>query len=164
MRARTAGFTMIEMLAVIAVIAILSLLALPSYFDRIAREQILAALPLADVAKKPIGEIWAAFQTMPEDNAAAGVPAANKIVNNYVSGLTVQDGAIHLQFGNRAAKALAGKVLTLRPAVVEDEPKVPVTWVCGHAGGPAQMKVLGANRTDIPNEYMPLECRRLGKD
>ncbi|MEW6165727.1 MAG: pilin [Pseudomonadota bacterium] len=163
MRRIPSGFTMVEMMAVLAVIAILSLLALPTYLDRIAREQVTGALPLADVAKKPIAEIWALLQVMPEDNKAAGIPAPEKIVNNYVSSLTVRNGAIDLKFGNRAGKAIQEKTLTLRPAVVEDEPQVPVAWVCGYAEPPSPMKLLGTDSTSVPQEYLPLECRSLGR-
>lgn len=153
------GFTLVEMMAVIAVIAILALMALPSYLDRIVKAQIEAALPLAEIAQKPIAAQWAATQTMPEDNEAAGLPAPEKIVNNYVSALTVQDGVITLTFGNRANHTLAGKVLTLRPAVVEDAPVVPVVWVCGRAEAPDKTKLLGTDQTNIDSLYLPFECR-----
>jgi prepilin-type N-terminal cleavage/methylation domain-containing protein len=54
MATRQRAFTMMEMLAVIAVIAILATLAVPSYLERIVRDQIKSALPLADIAKQPI--------------------------------------------------------------------------------------------------------------
>jgi type IV pilus assembly protein PilA len=155
------GFTMMEMMAVIAVIAILATLAVPSYLDRLVRDQINASLPLADIAKKPVATAWSATQAFPADNAAAGLPVPEKIVANYVSSLTVRDGAIHITFGNRASKALAGKILSLRPAVVEDAPIVPVAWVCGAAEAPDKMTVNGANLTNVPNGLLPLECRAL---
>ena len=152
---------MMEMLAVIAVIAILATLAVPSYLERIVRDQIKASLPLADIAKQPIAAAWSSTQSFPTDNAAAGLPVPEKIVANYVSAMTVRDGAIHLTFGNRASGAIAGKVLSLRPAVVEDAPIVPVAWVCGSAEGPDKMKVSGANLTDIKDGLLPLECRAM---
>ena len=152
------GFTLLEMLVVLGMIAILSLIALPSYLDRIVRQQIEAALPLADVAKRPLGAAWALTQTFPADNAAAGLPAADRIVGNQVSAVTVQDGAIHLTFGNTVSGSLKGKILSIRPAIVEDAPIVPVAWVCGNAPVPDKMTVKGDNRTSVPNVFLPLEC------
>ena len=119
------GFTMMEMVAVIAVIAILATLAVPSYLERIVRDQIKESLPLADIAKKPVADAWASTQRFPADNAAAGLPLPDKIVANCVRSVTVRDGAIHITFGNRATAAISGKVLSLRPAVVADAPIVP---------------------------------------
>jgi len=153
------GFTMLELMAVVAVIAILATLAVPSYLDRIVRDQIKAALPLADLAKQPIAASWLVAQTFPADNLSAGLPPAEKIVANYVSSVAVQDGAIHLTFGNRVNKAILGKILTLRPAVVEDAPIVPVAWVCGYADAPDGMTVNGANLTSVPEPLLPIECR-----
>ena len=152
------GFTLLEMLVVLGMIAILSLIALPSYLDRIVRQQIEAALPLAEVAKRPVGAAWALTQAFPADNAAAGLPPADKIVGNQVSAVTVQDGAIHITFGNTVAGALKGKILTLRPAIVEDAPIVPVAWVCGNAAVPDKMTVKGDNRTSVANAFLPLQC------
>jgi type IV pilus assembly protein PilA len=158
---RGQGFTMLEMMAVLAVIAILATLAIPSYLDRIVRDQIKAALPLADVAKPPIAASWSRDGTFPADNAAAGLPPPEKIVANYVSAVAVVDGAIHMTFGNRANKAIAGKILSLRPAVVEDAPMVPVAWICGSAEAPEKMTVNGRNLTDVPAALLPVDCRAL---
>jgi type IV pilus assembly protein PilA len=161
MRHRLRGFTLMEMMAVLAVIAILATLALPSYLEKIVRDQIRAALPLADIAKQPIAAAWANERSFPADNAAAGLPTADKIVANHVRALAVKDGAIHITFGNRASKSLTGKILSLRPAVVDDAPIVPVAWVCGHAEAPDKMLLYGKNLTSVPEPLLPIECRAL---
>lgn len=153
------GFTLVEMAAVLAVIAILAAMALPSYLDRKIRQQIEAAMPLAEVAKKPVAAAWTMQAPFPTDNTAAGLPAADKIVNNYVSAVAIQDGAVNITFGNQAIGAIKGKILTLRPAVVADAAVVPVAWVCGNANPPDKMTVKGANRTSVQASYLPLECR-----
>jgi type IV pilus assembly protein PilA len=153
------GFTLMEMAVVMAIIAILALMAVPSYQDRIVRDQIVSGLPLADIAKAPIALSWATVQSFPADNAAAGLPPAEKVVNNYISSVAVQAGAIHITFGNSVNGIIKGKTLSLRPAVVADAPIVPVAWVCGDAPGPGQMTVKGENKTDIPANYLPVNCR-----
>lgn len=146
-------------MVVIAVIAILALVALPSFTQKLAREQVAEAMPLAGIAQLPVNAAWSAGQPLPADNAAAGLPAADKIVNTLVSSVTVQDGAIHIRFGNRAAPPLQGKTLSLRPAVVEDAPVVPIAWICGKSPVPAKMTARGADRTDIPVGLLPMRCR-----
>ena len=150
---------MIEMLAVLAVIAILAALAVPNLMDRMVRDQIIEGAKLADVAKGPLAAGWSTAKKLLNDNAEAGLPVAEKIVSNHISGVVVESGAIHLKFGNGASAALQGKTLTLRPAVVEDAPVVPVAWVCGAASAPAMMTLRGTNRTDISARYLPLNCR-----
>jgi type IV pilus assembly protein PilA len=153
------GFTLIEMLVVISIIAILAMVALPNTQDKLVRNQITEALTLADIVKAPLAAMWSSAHTFPADNAAAGLPAANKIVNNFVGSITVENGAIHIAFGNRANALLKDKILSLRPAVVDDAPVVPVTWVCGYAPAPEQMSIKGNNKTNVPNNYLPLLCR-----
>ena len=153
------GFTMIEIAVALAVVAVLALLAVPSFQDRIVRDQIVSATPLADIAKAPIALSWAALQAFPSDNVSAGLPPPEKIVNNFISSVLVDAGAIHITFGNSANGLIKGKILTLRPAVVLDAPVVPVAWVCGDAAGPGQMTIKGENRTNIPANYLPYNCR-----
>ena len=162
MATRRDGFTLIEMMVVIAIISILALIAAPSYLDQMIRKQIVDAVPLADVAKTPIALAWAVAQSFPRDNAGAGLPAADKIVNNYISALSVQDGAIHIAFGNSANALIKGKILSIRPAVVDDAPIVPVAWVCGNAVGPGKMSIKGENKTNVPAGYLPVNCRAPG--
>jgi len=157
---RQRGFTLLELMVVVGIIAILALLAIPTYQDKFIRDQIAEAIPLADIAKPPVALSWALLQNFPADNAAAGLPVADKIVNNFIKSVAVQGGAIHITFGNRAHAAIAGKILTLRAAVVEDAPIVPVTWVCGYAPAPEKMTMKGENRTNIPPGYLPVRCRQ----
>jgi len=154
---------MVEMLVVIAIIAILSLLAVPTFQDTIVRNEIKEALPLADIAKQPVALTWSMTQTFPRDNADVLLPVPEKIVSNLVKSVTVKDGAINVTFGNRANGVINGKVLTLRPAVVEDTPVVPVAWVCGSAEAPEKMTVKGKNETNIPDTFLPFNCRARGQ-
>ena len=159
MRAQGQGFTLIEILIVLAGVAILALLALPNYSTRIIQEQIVEALPLADIAKPPVALGWAVTQTFPADNAAAGLPVPEKIVSNLVSSVALEGGVINITFGNRANNQIVGKVLSVRPAVVEDSPIVPITWLCGFAPTPGKMTAKGMNKTSIPMNQLPLRCR-----
>ena len=154
------GFTMLEMAVVLAIIAILALMAVPSYIEKIVKDQIVEALPLADLAKGPVAASWSATQILPDNNEGAGLPPADKIVSNFVRSVQVQNGAIHVTFGNRASTAIKDKILTLRPAVVADAPVVPVAWVCGNAAAPDKMTVKGENKTNIETKFLPLKCRQ----
>jgi len=159
MHSSRSGFTLIELMIVVAIIAILAMVAMPSIQGKLVRSQIIEAAHWSDVAKNPIAAAWAATKTLPVDNAAAGLPSADKMVSNLVTNVSVESGAIHITFGNQANAALKDKVLTLRPAIVEDATMVPVAWVCANAKPPDKMTAKGTNRTDIPERFLPLNCR-----
>ena len=141
------GFSVIEMMVVVAIIGILAMIAIPSSMGRIVKEQVIAAMPLADIAKEPIAAAWKATKTLPANNEEAGLPAPEKVVSNFVSALIVQDGVIHMTFGNKAHPQIKGKILSMRPAVIEESQVVPIAWVCGYAKAPAQMTIKGENKT-----------------
>jgi type IV pilus assembly protein PilA len=156
------GFHLLEVMIAVAIVGILAALAIPSFLIRRTMNEITDAMTLADIAKPPIALAWAAIQDFPADNANAGLPAADKIVNQYITSVAIKDGAILITFGNSANQVINGKILTLRPAVVEDEPVVPITWICGNAAAPPKMTVKGVNKTNIPDLYLPYKCRTPG--
>jgi len=161
MAPRGRGFTLIEIMVAVGIVAILALMTIPAFMDQYIRNQIADALPLADIAKAPVAASWAVVHALPADNASAGLPVPEKVVNNYISALQVDGGAIHVTFGNRANSTIKGKVLTLRPAIVTDAPIVPVAWVCGYAQVPGNMTAQGENRTNVPANYLPVSCREI---
>jgi len=156
---RGQGFSLLELMIVIAIIAILALIALPGVPDRFVRDQIVDAVKLADIVKTPVALRWSLTATMPVDNAAAGLPAPDSIVNNYISAVAVESGAIQITFGNHAYASIRGKMLTLRPGVVEGAPIVPVAWVCAGAEPPTRMTARGIDKTNVAMKYLPLNCR-----
>ncbi|MBL8519362.1 MAG: pilin [Betaproteobacteria bacterium] len=159
-RVRThTGFTLIELVMVISIVAVLALMALPSIYGQTARNQIKESIPLMDLVKRGVANAYYANREMPADNAAARVPAADKIVGNYVSAVTVKDGAVTMTFGNSVTARLKGKKLTVRPAVVQDEPSVPIAWVCAKKAVPEKMTAMGSDETNIDGEALPIDCR-----
>ena len=159
MERRCQGFTWIELLMAISVLGILALMAIPSMQETAIKKQVKEALAMADIAKKGVQLALALTGHMPPDNAAAGLPPAEKIVGTLVNGVQVEDGAITLTFGNSAHKLLEGKKLTLRPAVVPDQPMVPIAWVCHASQVPKGMELRGRDTTDVQPAHLPLECR-----
>jgi type IV pilus assembly protein PilA len=155
----TRGFTLLELMVVLAVIAILALAAVPNMMDKLAREQVVEALPLADVLKPAVETAWRSGTPLPADNAAAELPPPEKFVSRLVQSARLENGAIHLVFGNSAHRLLQGKVLTLRPAGVESARIVPLTWLCAAAAVPGNMTVQGENRTTVPASLLPRRCR-----
>lgn len=153
------GFTVVEMMVVVAILGILAMIVIPSSIERIIREEVAAAIPLADAVKEPAAAQWKATKTLPVDNNEAGLPAADKVVSNLISTLVVDKGAIHMTFGNKARAILQGKILSIRPAVIEESQAVPIAWVCGNAPAPAKMTLLGDNKTNIDTKYLPSACR-----
>ena len=147
------------MILVVAIIAILAMIAIPSSVERIAKEHVLAAIPLADIAKEPIAAQWKLLKTLPMDNKEAGLPAPDKVVSNFISAVAIKDGVINMTFGNKANPKLKGKILSIRPAVIEEAQIVPIAWVCGYAKAPNKMLLLGANQTNIEDRYLPLACK-----
>ena len=156
---RRAGFTWIELMFVLVVIAILALMAIPALQDSALKKQVKEGMALAEVAKKGVQAAWTATGEMPANNAQADLPPRHKIVGNMVTEVNVDAGAITLTYGNNASKALEGRKLTLRPAVMDDQPVVPIAWLCHNVPAPGGMEVRGRNQTDIQASWLPVECR-----
>ncbi|CAN5492416.1 pilin [soil metagenome] len=155
---RQPGFTLIELMIVVAIISILATIAVPSFQDRVIKAQVSEGLALAEVVKRAESDYYAKHGKLPKDNASAGLPAPQKFIGNYVTEIAILDGAINITYGNRSNKNAAGKVISLRPAIVADARIVPIAWICANAGVPAGMTVLGINATSLPPHHLPLDC------
>jgi type IV pilus assembly protein PilA len=159
MKRSHSGFTLIELMIVISIIGILATMALPSFQDRIIRTQVKEALNLATVAQTAIEDFYKSKRSFPQNNAAAGLPEPEKIIGNYVSSVNTSAGVINVTLGNRINKNVAGKILSVRPAIVKDAPVVPIAWIYGYASVPQGMTVVGTNNTNISPRHLPVNCR-----
>ena len=66
------------------------------------RDRIVESIKLADIVKPKVAAVWSTTAKLPVDNAAAGLPVADKIVNDMISSVAVESGAIQITFGNKA--------------------------------------------------------------
>ena len=156
---RQRGFTWIELVMIVAVIAILAALAIPGMQETAIKKQVKEGLALAEIAKAGVQAAYTLGGAMPANNTAAGLPASDKIVGNMVKDVRVDGGAITLTYGNNASKLLLDKHVTLRPAVVAGEARVPIAWVCHNMPVPTGMEIVGQDLTDLPPNQLPVECR-----
>jgi type IV pilus assembly protein PilA len=153
------GFTLIELMIVVAIIGILAGIAIPSYQDYTVRAQVVEAFSLASELKGSIQEFRKDRGRLPDDNREAGVPEPDKLIGNYVTGIDVEGGALHIRMGNNANKLLEGKIVTLQPLVVTGSPASPMSWRCGLRAIPRGLEGAGENRTDIDRKHLPASCR-----
>jgi len=144
---------------VIAIISILATMALPTYQDIIIRAQIKEAMELSEGIKKSIHQYYEIQQKFPVDNSSAQVPKSTHLIGNFVTGIEVQNGAIHISLGNRINAHVKGKILSLYPAIVTENPSSPISWLCGYAEAVDGMTTIGENHTTVPSLYLSPACR-----
>ena len=144
---------------VLAVVGILIMMTLPSLRESAMRKQIKDGMALADVAKQGVAAYYTASGEMPNNNEQAGIPPSHKIIGSFVKAVDVSDGAVTLTYGNNANAGIDGKKLTIRPAIVAEHRQVPIAWICANVAVPKGMELKGPDATDIPINWLPVECR-----
>ncbi|MEP7157179.1 MAG: pilin [Betaproteobacteria bacterium] len=161
---RPRGYTLIHLLIVLAVIAIFAAMAMPLFGANVARQQILNSQALIDIAKNGVAVFYGKQAALPASNSVANLPAADKLIGNYVSSVEVNGGVITVTFGNNSHASITGKHLTIRPTVRQDKTG-GIVWICAGKPVPLGSDVAGTNATDIPTAILPidknagLECR-----
>ena len=153
------GFSLIEIMVVIGIIAILLTLAIPSQTGRITQKRVAETRDLFESYKPKIIRYYAETGEFPSDNAAILLPEPNKIIGNYLDKMEVNDGAMHLYFGQKFPTKLHGRILSIRPIYVEDSPGSPVSWICGNDKVPTGMTATDENLTDLEPLFLPINCR-----
>ncbi|CAA0118587.1 Fimbrial protein [BD1-7 clade bacterium] len=156
---KNVGFSLMELMIVLAIIAILMTLAMPDLTHKHAREDVNETLEKFDRFKSNIEVFYVLQGRFPEDHIEASMPASDKLIGNNFTGATVEKGAIHIYFGNKATAVLRDKVLSLRPLYVPDSPRSPISWACGYDQAPQGMEASATNLTDVAIIDLPLNCR-----
>lgn len=157
--AGSSGFTMIEMMVVLLIIAILAAMAIPTYLPITARKQVNHALEIPEVYKLSVKTYYGMKKKFPESNETIGMPDANKLISNTVRSVTLENGVLHVELGNRVIRQLDGKILSIQPLVVSGSPASPIDWACGYAVAPSGMEKVGENKTNIERRFLPVGCR-----
>lgn len=154
------AFTLLELMVVVAIIGILAAISLPAYQDYVVRAKIAESITLSSEVQSTIKEYYQYHTKFPKDNLEAGAPKPEHLLGNYVSGIQVEDGAIHVTLGNKVNAPLDGKILSIRPIYVTASPTSPISWVCGGDEPPEGMSAAGENKTNIEAKYLPSSCRK----
>lgn len=128
----------------VAVAGILAAIAIPAYQDYVIRAQVSDSMILAESAKVAVAEYYVTHSHLPRDNAAAGLGPPQSLHGRYVASISVDAGAIHVNFGTPPAYAanarIAGKTVLLTP-----QPSAQgLQWHCS---------------SDIAAKLLPASCR-----
>lgn len=155
---KSKGFTLIELMVVVSIIGVLASISMPQYQSYVHKSEVVEAISMAATIREDVTSYYVEKLEFPKDNIQARVPQPDKLIANRVTSIAIKNGAIHITLGNKIAKPLQGKVLTFRPAVVDDSPLSPISWLCGYDEAVEGMSAVGTNKTSIPNEYLPSSC------
>lgn len=152
------GFSLIELMVVLLIIAILAAMMIPINLPLTGRKQIRHALEIPEAYKDTIRSYYLINGKFPESNTELGIPLPEQLISTTVTRMTLEEGAMHVELGNKVLKDLKGKIISIQPLVVIGSPTSPIDWVCAYALAPEGMEKVGENRTDVGRRFVPSDC------
>ncbi|MGJ8638621.1 MAG: pilin [Opitutaceae bacterium] len=153
------GFTLVEVMIVVVIIGTIMTMALPPLHDRVIRTQVTEGFKLSEFIQEEIQEFYRETGRLPANNEECGLPKAAVIVGNFVQSVEVEDGTIHIRYGNKINSHANGKTVSIRPAIVPEETRIPIAWVTGFSSAPDGMQIEENNRTDLLPRHLPISAR-----
>lgn len=151
----------IELLICVSILMILVMIALHGYTGYILSFKITNAVlgsPFSDI-RVDMSVCHAITGAWPADtNEAARWGAQSRYAiedARYLKGVEIEKGAVHFTLKEN----LSGSVVTMRPAVPKADPFGPVVWFCTVPLNGRDWNIAGADRTDVPQHYIPLRLR-----
>ena len=147
-------------IALVAAASLCAIAALPAYRDYAVRRQIAEGLKLASPYKTAVAAAWRSNGGRFADIDAKSFRPSLEREGRYVRSVDVVSGAIVITYGNAASAALRGRSLTIVPALSATR---AIEWQCAYGTAPAGFEAIfdtPSRLTDVPEEYLPSECRR----
>ncbi len=123
------GFTLIELTIVISIIGILAAVAIPQFSKYRARAAASEGYSLFESIKENISQFYDHTGRLPSDNAETGVPLPELIRGKQVKSITVNGGAVWVQFHEDSQATPAIKGLRFYPVVAKNNPTGSVSWI-----------------------------------
>lgn len=122
-------------------LVIVGVVAVPVYRSHVARGQIEQGLNLTERPRALVAEYIGARGTLPDGNAALGLPKPEAIHASYVTSVRVVGGKVVVTYGNQASPAIRGGHVVVSPYGEASR----LRWLC--------------SSPDIGGQYLPERCR-----
>lgn len=124
------GFTLVEVMIVVAIIGTLTAIAIPAYQNYLVRAQIAEGLGLSGPLKNAVTAYHEQNGVFPANNAEAALGAPATFSGNYVDAISISDGVVSIQYGNKANAQISGQTVILTAT----NNLGSVSWNCSSGG------------------------------
>ncbi|NJO15053.1 MAG: hypothetical protein HC877_04685 [Thioploca sp.] len=135
-------------IASIVIIMVLMISASSFYSDYLEKAKISEVMALGGGLKTKSVLYYSHYGQLPTTIEELGDEVTS---GTYVESITLEQAAFTAKIRNLS--------VTLRPVLLANEPNKIIIWVCGYEQPPAPYVVLGENKTNIPQYYLPSTCR-----
>ncbi len=145
------GFTFIELMLVMTIVTMLAAITIPNYISyrrSFGRLYINEGLTLSDSIRRKIIDYYEFTGRFPSDNETIGLPPPTAMRGKYTKSISIMNGAINISLNQNTFSDFENKTLTIRPAILRDNPTGPVTWIKGDDELPEGMIVFGEDNTN----------------